>query len=195
MKNFMIKWIMIIFLSLCVLIFIASIFYNKSNADYYNEVKFGKYNQAIIVYDKQVDTLVELWYDTKRIIDLLTLKSMECNSYKWDCIWLYNPDIWHFQINSIHKIVYKESRKLFKAEKWSELFIYQVKYVNGMLDWYNKNNCSKDSFDTIWKEYNNKERFKCFARSYNWWIKKKSYAQLAWIKREFIREYIINYLK
>jgi len=51
---------MIIFLSLCVLIFIASIFYNKSNADYYNEVKFGKYNQAIIVYDKQVDTLVEL---------------------------------------------------------------------------------------------------------------------------------------
>ena len=31
-----------------------------TRADYYNEVKFGKYMQAIILHDKQVDTLVSL---------------------------------------------------------------------------------------------------------------------------------------
>lgn len=164
------------------------------SADYYNEVKFWKYNQAIIVYDKQIDTLVWLWYDNRRIIDLLSLKAMECNSYKWDCIGTYNPDIWHFQVNSIHKEVYKESRKLFKAEKWWELFLYQAQFANWLLNWYEKRLCGQDEFESIWKTYNNEERFKCYARAYNWWAKKKSYWELAWIKRTYIREYILDYL-
>lgn len=165
---------------------------NNTNADFYKEIKFWKYNQAIIVYDDQVKGLKKLKYSTWEIIDLLTLKAMECNSYKGDCIWLYNPDIGGFQINSIHKKEYKKSRELFNKKKWWELFIYQAKFAKSLVDSYKKWNCSEKSFKKVKKVFNDEEQFKCIAVSYNWSKTKKAYAKLAFIKRKYVKEYITN---
>lgn len=192
--NYICRWLMVIFLSLCALIFVMSVFYDDSNADYYNEIKWGKYNQAITVHDKQIDTLIGLWYNKTRIIDLITLGAMECWKYTWECK-NWTSDIWHMQINQIHKIQYKHSLKLYNKKKWAELYLYQIQYANWLLDGYNKWYCSQEAFDIIWKERTTKERFKCFARSYNWSDKKKSYANLAWEKRKQIRKYILTYLE
>ena len=172
------------------LIFIAFIVVVKTaRADYLELVKFGKYNQAITIYDKQVNTLIDLWYTKTRIIDLITLQSMECASYEWYCK-NGTSDIWNFQINQIHNEQYKHSLKLFKKKKWEELYLYQAKYANWLIDWYESNNCSQESFDSIWKERTNEARFNCVAKSYNWSDKRKSYWQLALIKREYIKKYI-----
>ncbi len=181
-------------IKICTLVCVLFAFSNIENtySDFYKEVKFWKYNQAIIVYDKQVKTLKELWYSTGSIVDLLTLKAMECNSYKWDCVWMYWPDIWHYQINSIHKEQYKKSYELFNKKKWWELFIYQSNFANSLIESYKKNNCSQKSFKKIKKKFTKSEEFQCIARSYNWSKKKVSYWKLALIKKWYITTYINN---
>lgn len=181
-------------IKICTLVCVLFAFSNidNTNADFYKEVKFGKYNQAIIVYDDQVQWLKKLKYSTWEIIDLLTLKAMECNSYKWDCIWMYWPDIWSYQINSIHKEQYKKSRELFKQKKWWELFIYQSKFAKSLIESYKKWNCSEKSFQKVKRKFSEEEQFRCVSISYNWSKTKKSYAKLALIKRKYVKEYITN---
>ena len=162
---------------------------------WYQEVKFWKYNQAITIFDKQIKTLQDLWYSDTRIIDLLAIRTMECNSYKWDCKWMYSSDIWSFQLNPIHKVEYKKSQELFNKKKWWELFIYQAKKANIMLDSYEKRFCSEKIFNEIWRTYNQDERFKCYARAYNWSSKKKSYAELALLKRQVVEKYYLDNYK
>lgn len=156
---------------------------------WYQEIKFWKYNQAITIFDNQIKTLKNLGYSNERIIDLLAIRSMECNSYKWDCKGLYSSDIGPFQINHIHKKEYKKSKQLFNEEKWGELFIYQAKIANWLLDSYEKRFCSEKIFKEIWKPYDNNERFVCYARVYNWSEKKKSYWELAKLKRVVVEKY------
>lgn len=178
-----------------ILIFLMYKEYKRVNANYYNEVKFWQYNQAIIVYDKQYEELKKMWFSKDLIINLLTLKAMECNSYKGDCIWLYGPDIWHYQINSIHKKEYKKSYELYNKKQWWELFVYQSKFAKWLVESYLKNNCSEKSFKKAKKLYNEDEKFKCIARNYNWSSKKISYSNLALIKKNFITWYLENYDK
>jgi len=156
---------------------------------WYQEIKFGKYNQAITIFNSQIKWLQNLGYSNERIIDLLTIRSMECNSYKWDCRGLYSSDIWPFQINPIHKKEYEKSVKLFNKENWGELFIYQAKIANWLLDSYENRFCSEKIFKEIWKFYNNNERFACYARAYNWSKKKQSYWELAKQKRIVVEKY------
>jgi hypothetical protein len=152
-------------------------------------IKFGKYYQAITVFDKQVEFLIKKWYNKTRIIDIITLWSMECAKPNWDCK-NWTSDIWPMQINQIHRKEYKHSKKLFDKKKYDELYKYQVEYVNRLIDSYEKWNCSEEAFEAIWRKKTNEERFKCIARSYNWSYKKVSYGELAWIKRNNIKKYL-----
>ena len=140
----------IIFWLISLAIVVIFFWYMVTRADYYNEVKFGKYMQAIIVHDKQVDTLVSLWYDTKRIIDLITLGAMECSSYEWTCK-NWTSDIWNMQINQTHEKEYKKSLELYNAKKRGELYLYQVQYAKNLVDSYEIGNCSEESFNYLLK--------------------------------------------
>lgn len=150
---------------------------------YYSEIKWGKYKQPVQVFDTQVNEMIKRWYKLTRILDLLTIKTMECNRYDWKCFnW---NDVWHFQINKIHKLQYIKSHELF-YNSW-ELYKYQLSYANELVESYMDRFCD-------WKRaWDNETRFKCIAKSYNWHPRyKQTYADLWWAKRKLITEYIVK---
>jgi len=150
---------------------------------FYAEIKWGKYNQPVMVFDSQVNEMVKRGYSLTRILDLLTIKTMECNRYDGKCFnW---NDVWPFQINKIHKLQYIKSHDLFYSG--AKLFKYQLTFADSLLSFYMDNYC-----DLKWSK-DNKTRFKCIAISYNGHPRYKvDYANLWWEKREMIKEYIIS---
>lgn len=178
-----------------ILLFIIA--FNYSRADFNSTIQWWKHKKPVIVYDKQLDILIEKWYSTTRILDIMTLKTNECNNYEWKCIW-YNKewvwvDYWHFQINKIHKEQVKKTLELWEDPKAH--FIYQLEYVNLLIDSYEKRFCNADNITAKYWKRSNKERFKCVARVYNGSSFKKSYGEWSWLKREEMKDYIVKYLQ
>ena len=157
MKRLILLWITL---------FICSVSSVKADLD--TIIVYWKYNQAVTVFDTQVKTMYKKWYKLTKILDLLALKSMECNRYDWLCYWHYNLDLGPYQINKIHIEQYNVSYKFMKEKKLWELFNYQLEYANWLIDSYEKRFCGKHIFDYIWRTYTNKRRFQCVAKSYNW---------------------------
>lgn len=160
---------------------------------YYNEIKWGKYNQPIRVYDTRVNKMIEEWYSLTRVIDLTTLLTMECNRYDGKCL-NGTSDIWPFQINRIaHKQAYLRSKELFYNSP--ELFKYQMRYANDEIV-----QRLEDEFCGWQYAKTNKIRFQCLAMNYNWNKKiswnglqvRQNYAILAWEKRKQIAKYIVE---
>ena len=157
---------------------------------FYTTIQWGRYKQPIQVFDTQVNEMIKKWLKLTRILDLLTLKTNECNRYDWRCFnW---NDVGHFQINKIHKLQYIKSHELF-YNGW-ELFLYQLDYADALVQSYMDRFCD-------WKwSWSNERRFKCVARSYNWnkaiwsnWKElRQNYAELWWAKRQIISKYIVE---
>ena len=158
------------------------------NADYNWVLKWkdGR-TWVVIVWDKQVKEMQDRGYSKTRILDLLAIQSMECNDFQWKC--KSSSDIWHMQINQIHKEQYKKSVKLLKAKKYWELYKYQLTYANWLLDSYWKSFCSKENI--IWKfwKYSEKLRVECYGRAYNGSKTRITYWKMLWDKRKMIKKY------
>ena len=163
-------------------------------------IKWNNRVYAVQVWGDRIETMRNMWLSETRILDLLAIMNMECGSYKWDCIWyardkkgrLIYPlraiDIWPMQINKVHKEEFRHSKYLYENEKWGELFIYQLKYANQLVQSYEDRFCGKHIFDLIWKEYSNQRRWNCVGKSYNWHPRYKfAYMQLGWERREVIK--------
>ena len=182
----------LIFLSL-----LGSYFFTFANEDFISSIEWWKYKKPVIIYNEQLDILIEKWYSVTRIIDIMTLKTNECNNYDWKCIW-YNKDwiwvdFWHFQLNKIHKEQVKKTLELWEDSKAH--FIYQLEYVNILLDSYEKRFCNAENILAKYWERSNEERFKCVARTYNGSSFKKSYSEWSLLKRKKIKDYILKYLQ
>ena len=143
-----------------------------------SKVTLWKTTQKVVVYDNEVKYLKKLWYDKTRIIDLLTIRAMECNDEFWQCF-SKTKDIWYYQINHIHKEAYKKSKELYDNPK--HLYNFQVEFANNLLENANKKFCYG---------LDNDNRFKCTARVYNWSKKKIFYWKLALEKRKIIKKYL-----
>jgi hypothetical protein len=125
-------------------------------------------------------------YSNTRILDLLALKSMECNSYT-SCVWMGWNDIWPFQINKIHKEQYSHSLSLHKQKEFAKLYLYQLSYANGLVDSYMTRFCD------IKRAKTNENRFKCVAVSYNGHPRyKHTYKKIWWLKRQMISDYLFS---
>lgn len=161
---------------------------NKEAPNLQTSVKWGKYNQAVTWYTTQINEMINRWYSKTRILDLLAFKSMECNSYKWDCIWIKANDVWPFQINKIHREQYDDSLALIKSKEWAVLYRYQLRYANQLVESYMQRFCKWEYAKT------NKKRFQCVAVSYNWHPRyKHTYKQIAWEKRKIIKKHLNLY--
>lgn len=172
--------------------------FNEWSQDLQSSIQYKWYNQAVIAYKSQIQELINRWYSATRILDLLWIKSMECNRYdglckgydkhSWNLI-----DVWPFQINKIHKEQFNYSLQLFDQDNRVELFKYQLSYANWLLQSYEDRFCWEKIFDQIWKDFTNERRFKCMAKSYNWnptW--KYIFSELSWEKRKMIGEWLVN---
>jgi len=147
--------------------------------------------QLVTAYKEQIATMKRKGYSDTRILDLLALKSMECNRYDGLCYWHYKLDVWPFQINRIHKDAYVTSFKLISSNQLAWLFDFQLKYANKLVSSYMDRYCGRHIFKLIWRNYSNERRFKCVAVTYNWHPRyKRTYAILAWKKREAIKNLI-----
>lgn len=165
--------------------------YKTSNNNLINaSLEWNNRWHLVTVYDKQIKVMKKYWYSKTRILDLLALRSMECNLQNWKCKWLNNSDIWPFQINNIHTENYNKSLELWNNEE--KLFEYQLKVANDLLNSYEKNFCWEKHFKAIWKTYNNEERFKCYARCFNWWYNRVSYAKRWLVQREIVKYFYNN---
>jgi len=157
---------------------------------YQDTIQYWPYNQAVTVFDDQVKEMKARWYSKTKILDLLALKSMECNRYDWNCIGIKGRDIWPFQINNIHREQFKKSKVLLNNREWAKLFNYQLTYANWLVNSYDRF-CNQEAFQYVWKIYNNEERFKCIAKTYNWSPRYKyTYAKIGYKKRVMIKEYL-----
>ena len=168
-----------------------------ANADYSSHIMWGKNKKPVIVYDKQLDILINRWYSLTRILDILALKTNECNDYEWKCIWYHQAtktpmDYGHFQINVIHKEIVEKTKENWDNPKLH--FKIQLTYVNKLLDSYEKWYCSTKSI--VWKYWywSNQLRVECIGRLYNWSSFKKSYWQWTWLKRENLKKYVKDYI-
>lgn len=160
--------------------------------NYKSSIKWGKYNQAVTIYAKQFEEMKARGYSNTRILDLLAIKSMECNKYT-SCIGQNWHDIWPFQINRVHKEQYNNSVALHKQQKYATLFLYQLSYANWLIESYEDRFCWKHIFKQIGQTYTNKKRFYCVAVSYNWHPRyKHTYKKIAWLKREMIKKHLID---
>jgi len=159
---------------------------------YYSEIQWGRYKQPVRVYDTQVNEMIKRWYSLTRVIDLVTILTMECNRYDWKC--RNTSDIWFFQINRIaHKQAYLESDRLFYNS--AELFKYQLTYANDKIV-----QDLEDRFCGWQYAKTNQVRFMCIAKNYNgnvkiasnWLEMRENYMLLARYKRELIARYIVD---
>jgi len=81
------------------------------------------------------------WSKTK-VIDILTLRTLECNRYDGLCYGIKNRDLGFFQINNIYKKAYKHSLLLIQQRKSAELFLYQLDFVSDMYDRLDRDYCN-----------------------------------------------------
>lgn len=154
--------------------------------DYKTTIKWWKYNQAVTIYAKQFEEMKARGYSNTRILDLLALKSMECNKYT-SCVWYNWNDLWPFQINKIHKEQYNKSVELHNQKRYWELFSYQLSYADSLVQSYMDRYC-----DWKWSK-TNKNRFYCVAVSYNWHPRyKHTYKKIGWEKRKIISDYLFS---
>jgi len=144
------------------------------------------------VWNDRVKTMKELGYSQTRILDLLAIMNMECWNYKGNCFnW---NDIWPMQINKIHKEQYNKSWEIYNRKAWGELFEYQIKYANGLVESYEANNCKPEYVEKYWigATYNQK-RWRCVAFHYNGHPTNKfAYNKLGWERREIIKNIILK---
>ena len=202
--RFRILWI--IFLLFGIIILIGTIYSKNANATLRNDLNRDRdtltmtWNlstqlnnwQAITIYWKQLEEMKARWYSNTRILDLLTIKSLECNSYT-SCVWFNANDIWPFQINKIHKEEYNQSFLYHNSKDYGSLFLYQLTYANKLVQSYEDRFCGEHIFKEIGKKYTNEARFKCVAVSYNWHPKHKyAYKLNGWAKRQVISEYLFD---
>lgn len=164
-------------LFLLFLVFSLFTIYEETKADYSWIAIYWKVTQKVNVFDREVKVMINRDYTPTMIIDLLTIRAMECDDKDWLCIWKTH-DIWHFQINQIHKKDYKTSKKLYWTNK---LFRFQLSFAYSLVDNANKKYC--------YPLKDNNKRFKCVAKTYNWWWS-KIYPALALIKRKQVKEYL-----
>lgn len=147
--------------------------------------------QAVTGYKTQVVEMVKRGYSPTRILDLLALKSMECNRWDGRCIGLNEADLWPFQINRIHKEQYNHSKYLMDSYLLWELYLFQLTYANKLVNSYGNRYCWAHIFAQIGRTYTNERRFKCVAVSYNGSPRyKKTYAFLGWKKRQMISDWL-----
>jgi len=209
MKVFHIVWTILLLLGLFILI--GTTIGNKANAVLRNDLNGAdkhiwtnvmtgslsssiKWNWRTLwlkVYWSQVEEMKARWYSNTRILDLLSIKSQECNNYT-SCVWIAGLDIWPFQINKIHTEVYKHSYKLHNAEDFWTLYKYQLTFANWLIESYMDRFCNEAIFKEVWKEYSNKARLKCVAISYNWWPDRVNYGHKVWLKRQIIADYLFD---
>lgn len=153
-------------------------------------------SHAINVWIDRVNTMIDNWYSKERILDLLTIMTMECNKYNWQCFnW---NDIWPMQINKIHdnpskwKMWYSESWEFYNNEDWAWLFKYQLGRANELLDEYDADLCRKEYVIEygLGNTYEAK-KWRCVAFLYNGHPENKfAYNKLGWEKREIIKKYL-----
>jgi len=174
----------------CLIVSLIFIWWAKIYA-YSDSVRVNNSEKLITVYPEQVKEMVKRWYSKTKILDLLALKTMECNRYDWMCYWIKNRDLWPFQINMIHKEAYKHSLLLMKQNKRAELFLYQLDFASDMYDRFNANFCWYHIFKQINKKYSNRKHFRCIAYSYNWSPRYKyAYDNIGWLKRAKVKMYV-----
>jgi hypothetical protein len=172
--------------------------FNEGVEDLQTSVQYKGYNQAVTAYKAQIETMIKNWYSATRVLDLLGIKSMECNRYDWLCKWIDRNsgnliDIWPFQINRIHREQFNKSLELFEQDKRAELFLYQLDYANQLVQSYEDRFCGERIFSLIGRDFTNEGRFKCNAVSYNWhptW--KQIFSELAWEKRKIISDWLVE---
>ena len=157
--------------------------------DYIWDVEYYGSKKLVTVYDNQFEAIQNKWYDFTRLLDILAIRSTECNKINWDCLWIWWADYWPFQINQIHRKQYLKSFEFRRNKDWEWLFNYQLDYANWLVESYMKRYCRWERVKT------NKERFECVYRAYNWSKNKRFYAKIAWKKREKIKDYIQNIKK
>lgn len=163
---------------------------------YKSFVPYGNIKSGFVVYGDQLEEMKARGLSNTRILDLLAIKWMECNSYK-GCIWRAWLDMWPFQINKVHTDVYNKSWQLWNAKEYWKLFNYQLSFANSLIESYEKRFCGEHIFKKIWRKYTNERRFKCVAVSYNGHPRyKHTYKKIWWEKRKAISEFLFsnNYL-
>jgi len=107
-------------------------------------------------HDIQRAFIIRETQDRLEVSNMLTILNMECGREDWFCM-SKTKDCWPFQINVVHKDLYK--RCLVKIKKWKkiELFKEQLKFA---LNWYR--NLKKK-----YPKKNTKELAKLFFNRYN----------------------------
>lgn len=179
-------WIM------CWMAWVIFIWWAKVYA-YTDQVTMYWGSKLVTVYDDQVKEMINRGYSKTKILDLLTLRTMECNRYDGLCYWIKNRDLGFFQINIIHIEQYRKSLKLMKQRKSWELFLYQLDYASKLYDSYQDRFCWQHIYKQIGKTYTNKRHFTCIAYSYNGSPRYKyAYAKIGWLKRLKVKEYLKN---
>lgn len=145
---------------------------NTTYADLTTTIIYNWKKSPVIIFDKQVCLLKNNWYKTEDIVDLITIRTMECNNPSWQCI-SKTDDYWFFQLNKRrHKEAVEKSLELWNNP--NELFLYQSSYAINMMN-RNRKNCNND--------------FICIANIYNWW---NTYWYIANTKRIVVSNYIYN---
>lgn len=149
--------------------------------------------KALTAYKAQINEMIYRGYTKTQILDLLAIKSMECNRWDWLCYWIDNLDLWPFQINIIHKEMYNYSWELMQNKNSWELFLAQLTFAHWKIIGDEERYCDTDAFSYVGKTYNNENRFRCLALTYNWHPRYKyTYADLGWEKREAIKKWLSN---
>jgi len=150
----------------------------------------------LVVYWDQLEEMKKRGYTNTRILDLLAIKSQECNAYIW-CEWIWGLDIWPFQINYVHFAQYWHSWEMWEDGRYWELYQYQLWFADQLVESYHQRFCSEVIFKLIKKPFTNEARLKCVAVSYNWWPDKVNYSKKVWEKRKVISEFLFRegYLK
>ena len=161
--------------------------------DYTDIVNYNNRKYSVNLWKERTQKIIEkYWKDQEKVLDLLTIMTLECNKKDWLCFnW---NDIWPFQINKIHKEWYNKSYQLYLNKKSNELFDYQLEKASELLDSYNKNLCKPEYIKKywVWDTYN-KKRWRCIAFNYNGHPKYKfAYNKLGWKKRMIIKKYLIQ---
>jgi hypothetical protein len=60
---------------------LLSFLIKPASADLQTNYRYGKYNQAVTVFDTRVETMKKRGYSDTKILDLSAILTMECNRY------------------------------------------------------------------------------------------------------------------
>lgn len=162
--------------------------------DIMTSIKYNWKSSSLHIWKNRTATILEKYWNNKdKVLDLLTIMTMECNRDNGNC--LNSSDIWPFQINRIaHKDWYNKSYKIYLTKNRDQLFNYQLEKASNLLDSYEKKNCSPENIRLYWKWNTFEEkRWRCIAFHYNWNpVYKFSYNTLWFKKRTYIENILIK---